>query len=398
MNIIVSLTSYPLRIEGVHLVIESLYNQTVHADEIILYLSLEEFPKAEENIPESLKRLIGRQGFHIEWVKGNLKSHKKYYYVLQNYREDIVITVDDDMLYAESMISDLLASYRRYPCAISARKARLMLRQEQRLEQYRKWEMNLDEYADMPRLDLCAIGSRGICYPPGVGKEHWFRTEEIVMTAEKQDDLWLKYNELMDGIPTVYAIPSQQDVFTDYARINELKISNMYNHGNDKCANSLMEMMKAKQPDCYERWFRTLMNWEEYTLQKKQYYRAVIKDDFNKAEGMPIYFYGAGAVARNILSELSVLELTNEITAVVVTDKLGNMSEIEGIPVKQFDEVERNQRFAIIFGVNEINKKQIQIILAEYDYQLIEINEQMLTKYINIRNKWKRNFRICAEQ
>ena len=42
MRIIVSFTSYPPRIKSVHRVVESLYRQTVKADEIILYLSLED--------------------------------------------------------------------------------------------------------------------------------------------------------------------------------------------------------------------------------------------------------------------------------------------------------------------------------------------------------------------
>lgn len=282
MNIIVSLTSYPLRIEGVHLVIESLYNQTMHADEIILYLSLEEFPKAEENLPESLKRLIGIQGFHIEWVKDNLKSHKKYYYVLQSYRDDIVITVDDDMLYAESMISDLILSYQRYPCAISARNARIMLKHNEELEQYRKWDKNLDEYTNMPRLDLCAIGCNGICYPPRVGSEHWFQVNEMTSMAEEQDDLWLKYNQLIDEIPIVYVPPSQQDTITDYARVNELQSGNIYNNGNNRCAGALMKLLKSKYPICYEKWFRKLMNWQEYTSQKNSIIRLLSKRIFIK--------------------------------------------------------------------------------------------------------------------
>ena len=90
MRIIVSLTSYPQRIESVHMVVESLYRQIVTPDEIILYLSLEQFPRTEDDLPDNLKVLIGKKGFRIEWVEGNLKSHKKYYYSLQKYREDIV--------------------------------------------------------------------------------------------------------------------------------------------------------------------------------------------------------------------------------------------------------------------------------------------------------------------
>ena len=83
MRIIVSLTSYPPRINGVHKVVESLYRQSVKADEIVLYLSLEEFPEAEEELPATLRALIGKGGFRVAWVHGNLKSHKKYYYALQ---------------------------------------------------------------------------------------------------------------------------------------------------------------------------------------------------------------------------------------------------------------------------------------------------------------------------
>ena len=78
MRIIVSFTSYPPRIKSVHRVVESLYRQTVKADEIILYLSLDEFPKVEAELPEKLRRMIGQGGFRIAWVCGNLKSHKKY--------------------------------------------------------------------------------------------------------------------------------------------------------------------------------------------------------------------------------------------------------------------------------------------------------------------------------
>ena len=55
MRIIVSLTSYPPRIDSVHKVVESLYRQSVPADAIVLYLSLDEFPQAAASLPGSLR-------------------------------------------------------------------------------------------------------------------------------------------------------------------------------------------------------------------------------------------------------------------------------------------------------------------------------------------------------
>ena len=134
MRVIISLTSYPPRIKGVHKVIESLYRQTVLADEIILYLSNEEFPGKERDIPFQLKELLGKKGFRIEWVGGNLKSHKKYYYALKKFRKDIVITIDDDKIYADTMISELVESCYRFPNAVSARLVRMIVKTNEALE------------------------------------------------------------------------------------------------------------------------------------------------------------------------------------------------------------------------------------------------------------------------
>ena len=81
-KIIISLTSYPARIHLVYKVIKSLMNQQEKADEIILWLSILEFPNQTDDLPENLRCMIGENGFHIEWVKENIKSHKKYFYAL----------------------------------------------------------------------------------------------------------------------------------------------------------------------------------------------------------------------------------------------------------------------------------------------------------------------------
>ena len=388
MGLIVSFTSYPPRIDSVHRVVESLYQQTVQADAIILYLSLEEFPGAEDDLPDHLRVLIGRKGFRIEWVEENLRSHKKYFYALQKYREDTVITVDDDTVYAETMIGDFVREQRRYPHAISARRVRMVLKCGQGLESYRKWDGNLEEYAGIPRMDLCAIGVGGICYPPGAGSDNWFNKEELLATAGNQDDLWLKYNEVLDHMPVVYVPPSQRDIQVERAKESGLFGFNI-NGGNDRCADALLERMKIENPGHYEKWFRNLMSREEYAAHKKRYYSSIIKADFDKVKDLPVYLYGAGELAKYLLNILSDLHLANEITAVIVSDKAGNPAELNGIAVRQLDEIDAGECFGILFGVNESNRRQIEAALEGYHYYPVELNMQVITRYDNIVNAWR---------
>lgn len=102
-KIIVSLTSFPQRIDKVWITIESIMHQTIKPDKIILWLSKEEF-KNPDRIPSTLKKLTKR-GLEIEWVEGNLKSHKKYYYAFDKYKEHYLLLIDDDIIYPRNMIS-----------------------------------------------------------------------------------------------------------------------------------------------------------------------------------------------------------------------------------------------------------------------------------------------------
>lgn len=189
-QIIISLTSYPARINNLIHTIESLFRQKRQADEIVLWLSILEFPNKYNDLPKDLLCLIGKNGFHIEWVTENIKSHKKYYYALQNSR-NIVITVDDDMYYSDTMVSTLMDSYSKHPNAISARRVRLITKEDGKLSLYHKWEGEVVEYIGVERMDLCAIGVSGVLYPPGCSKEKWFDIPAIIRYAHNQDDLWL---------------------------------------------------------------------------------------------------------------------------------------------------------------------------------------------------------------
>ena len=73
---------------------ECMLNQTLPPRNIYLWLSKDQFP-TEDTIPESLRRLENSI-FQIRMVEGDIRSHKKYYYIVKVHPEDYVFLIDDD--------------------------------------------------------------------------------------------------------------------------------------------------------------------------------------------------------------------------------------------------------------------------------------------------------------
>lgn len=107
-QIIVSMTSYPPRINEAWRAIETIMRQSVKPGRIILWLSQEEFP-AISQLPRRLRDLQSR-GLEIRLVPGNLKSHKKYYYAFKEFPDEYVMLADDDILYPPDTIEKLTSN------------------------------------------------------------------------------------------------------------------------------------------------------------------------------------------------------------------------------------------------------------------------------------------------
>ncbi len=73
-SLVVSLTSWPPRIETLFITIQSILCQKKKPDVVVVYLSEKDFP--DRKIPETL-RFLQTKGLEVRWVKENLKSHKK---------------------------------------------------------------------------------------------------------------------------------------------------------------------------------------------------------------------------------------------------------------------------------------------------------------------------------
>lgn len=195
-KVIVSFTTYPARLKYLPITVGSLVRQTMQPDKIILYLSREQF----QNTDNPILRSIEKQGVEIALREGDMKSHKKYLYAMREYPEDIIITVDDDIIYDKMMIKDLYESYLRHPCAVSARRAhRMTFEENKKVKPYNEWDYNVNDNGDTESKELVATGCGGVLYPPMALSERFCDTEAIEKTCLSADDLWLKVMALMNG-------------------------------------------------------------------------------------------------------------------------------------------------------------------------------------------------------
>ena len=203
-RLIVSLTSFPARISFVPQVIDCLLAQTRQADEIVLYLSEEQFPARDAELPEALREAASAGHLRIRWVSGDLKPHKKYIYAFREYPRDIVVTVDDDVLYDRKLLENLWTTHLEFPDAVVAGRTHLITRNSQgQPRPYASWLRRVMGFEEGPSMQLFAVGIGGVLYDPEWFPEELYDERVIIDTCLLADDLWLKTMEAAAGIPVV---------------------------------------------------------------------------------------------------------------------------------------------------------------------------------------------------
>lgn len=199
-KVIVSLTSFPPRFANIQLTLKSLLLQSQKPDRIIVYLGSDS--SREQFTNEMLELEQYGVEYHIDGVR-NLKSHKKYFYAMQEFPDDVVVTADDDVYYPSNWLSGLLKSYKKFPKAVSARRVHLMKKNREELALYNYWEDQCRR-VKLPSFSLIATGCSGILYPPHCFKPETFDEATFKELCFDADDIWLKCMEVLNDVPVVW--------------------------------------------------------------------------------------------------------------------------------------------------------------------------------------------------
>ena len=189
-KIIASLTTSPERINTVSNTIKTIMNQTTKADEIVLYLAREQFENGERSLPASLLKLK-EYGLQIKWTN-DIKSYKKIIPALKEYKNDIIITFDDNICYEKDTIETLYNSYLENPKFIQANRIWHIKLKDGKIKpldkSYLYW--NEEKYGEASLFNTI-IGCGGVLYPPGSLYKDVLNEEKFQEVIPFQDDIWL---------------------------------------------------------------------------------------------------------------------------------------------------------------------------------------------------------------
>jgi hypothetical protein len=120
-RLIVSITSFPERFPRLIECLQTIKQQTIKPDKIILYLSnqecKEEIPKAIQNFVDIhwVENILKENSDKIEWDGQIIRSYGKLIPALLEYPDDNIITFDDDREYDKRCIEHLVFTHKRYP-------------------------------------------------------------------------------------------------------------------------------------------------------------------------------------------------------------------------------------------------------------------------------------------
>lgn len=194
-ELVVSITSYPARIETLYQTIESIFRQTVKPEIIHVWLAESEF--SSQTLPASLERLRKR-GIRLDFVSENLRPYKKLYYALQAYPESTIITIDDDIIYPPNWLEQMLQAHRRYPEDILCYRGHdLRLVAPNVLMNYNELK-NKNRYSIESSYELMPTGVSGVLYPPNSLHEEVLNKSLFLSLAPSSDDIWFKCCALLN--------------------------------------------------------------------------------------------------------------------------------------------------------------------------------------------------------
>jgi hypothetical protein len=189
----VSLTSYGSRLNSVYLTIESISKGVIKPQRIVLWI--DETDKFNCP-PPSILRLIAR-GLEIRRTT-NFGPHKKYYPYIQAFVNDDLplLTADDDVIYPEYWVNDLLQAYYVEPKHIHCFRARTLSFDSNALPPYAAWPLC---ESDQAARTTFLTGVSGVLYPPSFLPELRQRGAVFMEVCPKADDIWLNVIALRAG-------------------------------------------------------------------------------------------------------------------------------------------------------------------------------------------------------
>ena len=238
-KIIVSLTSFPGRINSVSKTIETILNQKdCKPDKVELWLAESQFEKKEEELPQNLLKLK-EYGLDIRWCD-DIRSYKKLLPALVSHPTDIIVTADDDVYYSRKWLEKLYKSYKMNSTAIHCHRATKIIQKNGKLDVV----VGGIEYYPEPACLNKLVGVGGVLYPPNSLDEEVFNTQAISKYASTNDDIWFWFMAILNNYKINVVEKNEPSPITVLGALNSSKLSDVNDRGQNLFWVQLNQMME----------------------------------------------------------------------------------------------------------------------------------------------------------
>ena len=221
-EIIVSLTTYGRRIYDVAFTIESIMQQSMKANRIILWLDNSYLNK---RLPSYLYKQKDR-GLEIRFCR-NMRSYKKMIPSLRCFPDDAIITIDDDALYDNDLLECLIVPYLADPQYIYCHRShRMTFDDGGSILPYNQWQW-CSSNEEPSHLNF-ATGCGGILYPPHCLDNEVYNESVFLDICKYNDDIWFKAMAIKKGT-LVKKVNSRSKKGEDYILNEDVQDIGLYN-------------------------------------------------------------------------------------------------------------------------------------------------------------------------
>ena len=228
-KVIVSITSYPQRFVYLPDLMRFIKNQNYFINRTILFIYKDDIGYYNLNIKD----------LEIILTDLDLKPHKKYFYPMKLFRDNAIITLDDDIGYSNDTVESLVNAYIENPNIISGRRVHLMtFNNNSDLNQYVNWAFQY-KFINESDFNLILTNGAGSIFPPdilNINKDFLPIINETITC----DDLTLKYFAVRKGIPHKWIVNNNiMGIPRRLPKSESLPLYQINIKNNDICINKL---------------------------------------------------------------------------------------------------------------------------------------------------------------
>lgn len=245
-RLIVSLTSFPAAIPYAVQAIRSILNGSLLPDKIVLYLDTQKYP--DKQLPSELEVLKSECSFfEVRFDSRDIRSYKKLLPALEDFPEDIIITIDDDIKYHKNMLKELVEVHKILPDSIIAHRVRKVKPQKpySKWRKYKWYDFIFKKYHFSHLAMQTGVG--GVLYPPHSLDSKMLDPDVFTKLAPTTDDIWFWLAAVSHGTYVV-PVPFGKTRALEVGKPNELSLKTINVNPNDDRNRKAFDMVLEYYP------------------------------------------------------------------------------------------------------------------------------------------------------